>query len=846
MNEDLTFKKIEQAQDFLNYFEEELKKRSLENGKHRDGLNSYLRDKLEEFHDFLEIARSLDDQYEHALEKLSELRNKDGINANQTGADKDYSRLKIEYNNLEKNCKSLVSQRDHFKAELEKEKQKVEKIFNDDTLIKLYYSKDWKTVLKFYAFKKKYLSGDSPISKRINSFVNLFKSKNRHKYSRKVSPLNDKLQKNVDYSKVLTIPYQESPAVSIIIPVYNGWKMNYRCVKSIIEHTSSVTYEIIFADDCSTDETKNATDKIKNLVHIYNKTNLGFLLNCNHAAKSARGEFILFLNNDTEVMPNWLSPLVDLIKSDSSIGMVGSKLIYPDGRLQEAGGIIWNDASGWNYGKFQDANASEFNYVKEADYISGAAIMIRKNIWQELGGFDERYVPAYCEDSDIAFAIRSKGYKVMYQPLSEVVHFESVSHKKEEKVEAGKISISAVRILNQKKLFDKWKDVFTNEQFQNGQNVFHARDRSAGRKTILVIDHYVPEFDKDAGSKTVYQYLELLVSLDLNVKFLGDNFYQEEPYVTILQQMGIEVLYGPWYKENWKKWILENNEHFDYIFLNRPHTSLNYLSFLNQNTKAKILYYGHDLHFLRELRKYEIDKDPATLKSSDQWKSKEQFIYENSDFILTPSEDETTAIRQINPAYNVTTILPYFFKVPAQPVTDFGGRKNILFVGGFGHPPNTDGVLWFCNKVWPLVTAKIENIKFTIVGSKPTAEINSLQSKNIDVLGFVTDFDLKNIYRQSRIAVIPMRYGAGVKGKTVEAMYNGLPVVSTTIGLEGMPGIFDFMTPFNDADAFANEIIAIYNNESKLAEMSLQETTYINRHFTWNAAGNQIKKLLGI
>jgi glycosyltransferase involved in cell wall biosynthesis len=108
-------------------------------------------------------------------------------------------------------------------------------------------------------------------------------------------------------------------------------------------------------------------------------------------------------------------------------------------------------------------------------------------------------------------------------------------------------------------------------------------------------------------------------------------------------------------------------------------------------------------------------------------------------------------------------------------------------------------------------------------------------------MGFVSEFELKKIYAQARIAIIPMRYGAGVKGKTVEAMYNGLPIVSTSIGLEGMPGISNVITAFDDAASFANEIISIYNNEEKLVEMSLKETGYINTYFTWNEAGRQIK-----
>ena len=142
-------------------------------------------------------------------------------------------------------------------------------------------------------------------------------------------------------------------------------------LKQSLKKTVEVEYEIILADDVSRDETKNANEYFKNIRILRNNVNLGFLRNCNNAASFAQGKYVLFLNNDTNVQSNWLQPLVDMIESDNLIGMVGSKLVYPDGRLQEAGGIIWDDASGWNYGRFDDPEKPEYNYVKEVDYISG-------------------------------------------------------------------------------------------------------------------------------------------------------------------------------------------------------------------------------------------------------------------------------------------------------------------------------------------------------------------------------------------------------------------------------------------------------------------------------------------
>ncbi|HTC00460.1 MAG TPA: glycosyltransferase [Ferruginibacter sp.] len=697
-------------------------------------------------------------------------------------------------------------------------------------------SKKWRFITMFSGMKKKYFSHNSPVSIKINSFINRFKKNKRNKLQIKKNDLTD-------YTQILILPIFDHPVVSIVIPAYNGWKMNYKCIKSIIDNTQSVAYEIILADDCSTDETKDITSRIKNIVHVRNEKNLGFLGNCNNAAKSAKGDFILFLNNDTEVTDNWLLPLVTLIKSDDTIGMVGSKLIYPDGRLQEAGGIVWNDASAWNYGNGQDPRAPEFNYVKEVDYISGAAIMIRKSVWLKAGGFDERYAPAYYEDTDFAFQVREQGYKVMYQPLSEVIHYEGYSNGTDKDISDPQ-SIKSFQTINHKKFSDKWKELLLQENLPNAQNVFNARDKTIGKKTILVVDHYVPQFDKDAGSRATFQYLEVLVSLGLNVKFIGDNFFKDEPYTTALQQLGIEVLYGPWYKKHWKDWLKDNADNIDFVILSRPHISEDYIDFVKENTNAKVLYIGHDLHFLREERQSQIENNQKLQASSAKWKEREMSLFSKSDIILTFSDVEQKIISALDPVYRVETMLLNNFKVPAVPINDFSSRKDFLFIGGFNHKPNADAVLWFCKEVFPIVQKQIPSVKFIIAGSFPPEEITALQNDSINVKGFVTEQELSNLYNSVKMAVIPLRYGAGVKGKTVEALYKGLPIISTNIGIEGMPGDQNFLQGFDEPDAFAAQIILLYTSENLLRNMSIDGVNYINQYFTHIAAANKMKSLL--
>ena len=437
-----------------------------------------------------------------------------------------------------------------------------------------------------------------------------------------------------------------------------------------------------------------------------NSTNQGFLRNCNNAARHARGKYVMFLNNDTQVTENWLSSLVQLIESDPSIGMVGSKLVYPDGRLQEAGGIIWSDGSGWNYGRLDNPDKPEYNYVKDVDYISGAAILLSNELWNQIGGFDTRFAPAYCEDSDLAFEVRKAGYRVVYQPKSRVIHFEGVSNG----TDVQGTGLKRYQVANSRKLKEKWADEFAKQCENDGNpDPFRARERSMGKPIILVVDHYVPTYDKDAGSKTTYQYLKMFLKKGYVVKFLGDNFMNEEPYTSELEQMGIEVLYGPEYQVKIWDWLRDHGDDIAVAYLNRPHIASKYIDYILDNTDIKVIYYGHDLHWLRESREYQITKDPKIREDAEYWKSIEFTLMSKAAVSYYPSYIERDAIHEIDPTINVKDITAYVFdEFKSDIQEDFAKRNGLLFVGGFAHPPNADAVLWFAKDIYPRIRQKME------------------------------------------------------------------------------------------------------------------------------------------
>lgn len=217
----------------------------------------------------------------------------------------------------------------------------------------------------------------------------------------------------------------------MVIPARDQWALTERALAAIADHTAAgVPYEVILGDDGSTDGTLRAEQQFPGVHRVVNDTDRhGFLHNSNHAASSARGDVLVLLNNDTEVQPGWLEPLLDVFERHPNVGIVGPKLIYAGGALQEAGCTLYRDGRSNNCGRFSDPAAGEFSLERVVDYVSGACLAIRRALWMDIGGFDPRYAPAYYEDADLAFEAWKRGWGVVYQPRSVVMHLDGGSMK---------------------------------------------------------------------------------------------------------------------------------------------------------------------------------------------------------------------------------------------------------------------------------------------------------------------------------------------------------------------------------------------------------------------------------
>lgn len=615
--------------------------------------------------------------------------------------------------------------------------------------------------------------------------------------------------------------------VSIIIPVYGAIELLNQCLISL--HRSNLqNFEIICVDDCAPSNTPYDYDFYDNIIVVKNDGNQGFSNTCNNGVKHAKGEYVLLLNSDTIVTNGAIENAFAKLKSDPKIGLVGSKLINIDGSVQEAGGVIWSDTRVENFMRGKSSRIPYVEFDRVSGYVSGAALFSTKKTWDELGGFDQKFTPAYYEDTDICVRARSKGYKVYYCHDSEIIHAEGGTNGTD--VSTG---IKSYQEKNKNKFSLLWKK-YIEKTFPPFGDVFG--NMANGRKVVVFVDHYIPKQASDAGSKATIHLIDYFIEQNYFVIFWPDNLYPDDENRKILAKKGVMVVYGAEFINKFGSFIRSFESRIEKIILSRPHISIKYIPHIKGALVNKTVYLGHDIHYERMNRENRIrfNKDYIFFVDNDNVKEtrkQEVNLWNFCGKVAYFTQREAEIVNRMI-GRNKAVAIPLFKDRQAdfEQVKRSKTRNGFLFVGGFDHQPNKHGLIWLVSGLDK--HGKDLYKKITIVGSKiPDDFKRMLSSKGISFFENVTNERLDELYSMAAVVIAPLRYGSGFKGKVLEAIERNIPVVTTSIGYEG----FDLQSsvlPCDDVTSFVKQMQLLDVSETDRKKTSRAQSEMLKGYFS--------------
>jgi glycosyltransferase involved in cell wall biosynthesis len=441
--------------------------------------------------------------------------------------------------------------------------------------------------------------------------------------------------------------------------------------------------------------------------------------------------------------------------------------------------------------------------------------------------FSDAYSPAYYEDADLGMAVRAAGYDVIYQPASKIVHFEGVSSGRD--VHSG---VKSYQVRNQHLFVEKWHErLRTRRPYGDNPHlaaVYWYTDH------MFFADANYPTPDQDAGSQVADSWMRMFHRQGYHVTFLPVDFFVGFPkYTKRLEALGVYCPRRP-YEEHLQGFFTRPTYPFAFgVFIRYDRTRRVYDILDTLAIDIPRVFMPSDLHYLRDQRQAVLTGSMTAMLGSFKTKYEEYAVMAQSTLICVHSNHERDEITHTLPHWDVE-VSPIMYDVPGR-TCGFHERADVLFVGGFRHTPNIDGIVFFCNEVWPLVQARLPGISLKIVGSNITPDVAALESPTIEVLGFIEN--LKPILDGVRLTIAPLRYGAGVKGKVTMSMCNGIPVVGTAIAFEGMSltnGIE--MLAADAALEMANHIVHAYSDEQLWYRLS--DAAVARAHAEYSAEAN--------
>lgn len=569
----------------------------------------------------------------------------------------------------------------------------------------------------------------------------------------------------------------QAPVVDIVLVLFNQAAMTHACLRSLKDCTTP--FRLILFDNHSTDETARLLTRLDGVTVIGHDANIGFLRAVNRAAREARSPAILLLNNDTTVPPAAIGNALATLHASPDHGVVGGKLILPGGRLQEAGSIIWRNGACLGYGRGGDPEAGEYCFRREVDYCSGAFLLVRRELFIALGGFDESYAPAYYEESDFCVRARQAGYKVIYEPTAEIHHFEFAS--------SGSLARAVAQQKKNRAVFvDKHRDFLAAKPENAPENILAARMVARFRGRVLVIDDRVPHTHLGGGFPRARDLVRAIAAAGYFVTFYPLRFPADDwdaVYDTLPPDVEVMLGHG---MGGLKDFLRCRQGYYDHILVSRPR-NMTEVGILYRQERAlfagaRIIYDAEALFALRAIGQARIENRSVPPEKQREMLRQEAALAAPADLIVSVSEAEAERFRRHTG--KETVVIGHSLE-PQEGGLPFAERRGLLFVGSMSdeRSPNTDSIIWFMEEVMPLIDAAPgPPISLIAVGNHQARRLRPLAAKpQIKFTGPLADEDLTRSYHQCRVFIAPTRFAAGIPHKIHQAAAMGIPVVATSI-----------------------------------------------------------------
>jgi GT2 family glycosyltransferase len=609
--------------------------------------------------------------------------------------------------------------------------------------------------------------------------------------------------------------------VTILIPFFDKPELTLKCLRKLQENDDQTIYDVVLIDDGSSDETREILRGVRGVRYLQISRNIGYLEAMNLAMNFSRTRYSVFLNNDCQPMNGWLDELIRISRKKNDQALVGSFLFFPDGTLQEAGSQVFTDGSAINIGHKQKYEQERYSFLREVDYCSFASALIPTKIWHELGGFDNRYAPAYYEDVDFCLKAWGAGYQIYAAPQSRVVHSLSQSYNADSKKEE-------IQAHSKSQLLKKWDFEKLPIWSSDAGNRIESPRESMG--IVIIIDGVLPDSKRDAGSSRTLAIITIIQSLGYHVILSALNPMTSVLQIKMLQDSGVEVYFQP---SELLTRVEDRAERIQFFWLTRAHIIENFEAACRKiSPKANVIYDFLDLTYQEIDEQIEIDfLDAAVINSS-------------KDVIVLCSPYEVQLALNLNKGASVESL--FMPVIPQKSENNFVERRGMLFVGGFGHTPNLTSMNWFISEVLPILRKEGFTDEINIVGGGlPSSEKSRFESLGMVVHGKVDD--LGPLYAGNRISIAPLTIGRGLKGKILEALSVGLPVVTTPIGAEGFPISDD--SPFliaNSAEDFAMSILNLYSNQELWESKQDKGFQFLRNNYSNQEILSKMKRILAL